>query len=159
MWRYWLDWMLAPSVALAIGILTYSGPWWMAGAAAGVVLFGLVEYLVHRFVLHGGFYHHSNHERHHTHPNERVVFPWWYTPSIFAAFSLVLPYSVFTGMLIGYGHFLWWHHALHFWDLEKHPIIRRYARWHMVHHAGFPNNFGISHPLFDLIFGTYRRAS
>jgi sterol desaturase/sphingolipid hydroxylase (fatty acid hydroxylase superfamily) len=158
MWKYWLDWVVAPIVALVVGVLTYSGPWWLAGAAFGAVLFTFVEYWTHRVLLHKLFWH-GEHERHHIEPHVKTVFPIWWTPTLFGGFFLVLPYSVFAGMLVGYGWFLFWHHALHFWRMDEHPWVRQYANWHNVHHNDEPANYGITVPVWDWLFGTYRSAS
>ena len=149
-----MDWIWAPIAALVVGAFTYDGPMWLAWMAVGAFGFQFVEWFAHRFVLHGLVWH-SNHERHHLFPAERVVFPWYYVPSIFAAFFVVLPYPIFAGMILGYSHFLWIHHAFHHWDLSTKPLLARLAQWHDIHHQGIAANYTISSPLPDLIFGTY----
>ncbi len=157
---YYLDMWLAPLLAATIiGEATASGAsWeWFGWCIFGVILFSFVEYWVHRSLLHRWFYH-GQHERHHTHPEEKVIFPWWYTPAIFAGFFVVLPLHVFAGFVLGYCWFLYWHHALHFWRLDRHPWVRAYASWHNLHHAGLPVNYGITTPMWDFIFRTYQTA-
>jgi dihydroceramide fatty acyl 2-hydroxylase len=154
-WRYWFDFILFPLIAVALPLYDCRSLAWCGWWLAGLVLFGFVEYWVHRVLLHGLFWH-GAHERHHKEPHEYVVFPVWLTPAIFAGFFIVMPLPLFAGLVAGYSWFLSFHHAIHHWNLRKHPFVRRYAAWHAVHHRGRPYNFGISHPLFDFVFGTYR---
>jgi dihydroceramide fatty acyl 2-hydroxylase len=155
--REYLDHALAPLLAIAIAAFDCRSWDWLAWAAFGALLFTFIEYWTHRIILHR-LYWHGTHERHHTHPSEPSLFPWWYTPAIFAGFFVVMPLHVFAGFLTGYGWFLYWHHALHRWQLDRHPWVRAYADWHNVHHAGQPANYGITVPVWDFVFGTYRRA-
>lgn len=154
---YWADFIIYPLIAAAVISIDCRSLAWVGLCALGVLLFTFVEYWAHRTVLHQFFFH-SQHERHHTHPEEYVVFPFWYTPAFFAGFFIVLPHSVFAGVVIGYCWFLAWHHVLHHWDLSRLELVRRYAIWHLAHHRQDDCNFGITVPIWDWIFGTYRRA-
>lgn len=145
--------IVVASVAWSVPV----GAGWLAQAFAGLFAFYFAEYWVHRLVLHG-FYWHANHERHHLHPEEYVVFPWWFIPGIFTTAFAVMPLPFFTGFVVGYIHFTGWHHVLHHADLKRWPRIAAYAQWHLVHHQGVPANYGITSPLFDLVFRTYRKA-
>lgn len=146
--------VLAPTVALVLAAMFCRSWSWLGWAAFGVVLFGFMEYVVHRWLLHRLFWS-GYHQRHHTHPSEHVVFPWWFLPSFFVGFMVVLPWSVFAGVLIGYTWFTCFHQALHHLNLDRHLLIGRYADWHNLHHIDLHGNYGISHPLFDLLFGSY----
>jgi sterol desaturase/sphingolipid hydroxylase (fatty acid hydroxylase superfamily) len=154
---YWLDFILYPVIALGLAAMFCRSWDWVGWAAFGAVFFTFAEYWVHRSLLHRWFYH-GTHERHHKEPEEFVVFPLWYVPSIFFCFSLVMPPAVFAGFCLGYTWFVVWHHMLHHWDLAKRPLTRRYAAWHDLHHKFIRCNFGITHPLWDVVFGTYRRG-
>jgi sterol desaturase/sphingolipid hydroxylase (fatty acid hydroxylase superfamily) len=157
-WLYRLDFVLYPLLAAGIIATDCGSPGWIGAAACGALLFTLVEYWVHRIVLHRFFFH-SSHQRHHTHPDEYVVFPIYYTPAIFFGFFLVLPLPVFAGFVIGYCWFLVWHHVLHHVDLTACPRpVQRYALWHLVHHKLDDCNFGITVPVWDFVFRSYRRA-
>lgn len=139
--------------ALAGLLIAFVTSWWQY--AFGCIFFTFAEYWVHRTLLHRFFYH-GTHEDHHLRPSDYVVL--WYTPLIFAGFYLVMPISVFAGFMLGYLWFIGWHHILHHVDLsEASRWVRRYAAWHDVHHKAVKFNFGITHPLWDVIFGTYRR--
>jgi sterol desaturase/sphingolipid hydroxylase (fatty acid hydroxylase superfamily) len=157
-WLYWLDYATYPLLVMWLAMIDCRSFGWVAAAFAGLVLFTFVEYWAHRLVLHQIFYH-QGHQRHHTHPAEYVVFPIWYLPSIFAAFFVVLPLSVFTGFIVGYIWFHSWHHVLHHVDLSRWPrAVQRYAIWHFEHHRIDGCNFGITVPVWDFVFRSYRRS-
>lgn len=158
-WKYNFDFVAFPM--LAVGLFAYDcrSLGWIGLALVGVALFTLLEYWTHRVALHEFFWQ-AHHQRHHTHPDEYSTFPLWYTPAIFAAFFLVLPLPVFSGFVVGYVWFLYWHDVLHHYDLTKLPrSIQRYAIWHLAHHKLDDCNFGITVPFWDWTFGTYRRAA
>lgn len=155
---FYFDFVAFPVLAAVLFGL-YCRSWSFVGlAVAGVLLFTLMEYWAHRTVLHRFFYH-GTHERHHDHPAEYVVFPIWYTPAIFAGFFLIMPLPLFAGVVVGFCWFLYWHHVLHHFDLTAWPRpVQRYAIWHLAHHRLDDCNFGITMPLWDFLFGTYRRT-
>lgn len=155
-WLFWIDFVVYPTLAVALTALYCRSLAWVGLAGLGFVLFTVVEYWMHRVPLHGMFYH-GSHDRHHTHPMEYVLFPIYYTPLMFAGFFLLLPTSVFAGFVLGYVWFLVWHHVLHHVDLNSWPrFVRRYAIWHLAHHHDERVNFGITLPVWDWLFGTYR---
>ena len=155
-WKYYFDFGLFPVVGVVLASLTWTGPSYLLGILSGTLLFTLIEYWTHRSILHRWFWH-GYHERHHTHPAEFVPLPLWYTPLIFTGFGLVFPYSVTVGLMLGYMWFFGLHHLLHHVSHRKHPWLGAYAKWHMRHHDECPCNYGITHPLWDMVFGTYRR--
>jgi dihydroceramide fatty acyl 2-hydroxylase len=156
-WQYNFDFVVFPLLAIWLVATECRSPSWAFLALLGILLFTFVEYWVHRIALHEMFYH-GQHERHHTHPTEFAVFPIWYTPAIFAGFVVALPSPVFAGFVVGYCWFLVWHDVLHHADLGRLNLIRRYAVWHLAHHRLDDCNFGITVPIWDWLFGTYRRA-
>lgn len=156
MWRYYLDAVLFPIVAAIAIAADCRSVDWLAWCALGIAGFTFVEYWTHRVLLHVWLFH-GHHERHHKEPHEYVALPVWFTPAIFAGFFVLMPYAVFAGFVLGYLWFFFWHHVLHHWDL-RHPWALRYAAWHMLHHRRTTCNYGITHPLWDVLFGTYRAA-
>lgn len=154
---YYFDFVAYPIlISMFIGT-SFNGWSWLGQALLGTTLFTLTEYWTHRALLHVVMWH-STHQRHHVFPEEYVTFPVWYLPAIFIAFWAVLPVAVFTGFLAGFVWFMYWHHILHHWDLSKTPgWVQRYAKWHDLHHKKTSCNYGITHPGWDWVFGTYRR--
>ncbi|MET6995871.1 sterol desaturase family protein [Chitinophaga defluvii] len=136
---------------------------------AGLLIWTLSEYVLHRFVFHfvpkakwALRIHFIFHGVHHDYPRDakRLVMP----PSasipmaliLYFFFDALLPenmiYAFFTGFIIGYLVYDMVHYALHhanfksrFWkNLKKH---------HMLHHYSEPTKgYGVSSPLWDLIF-------
>lgn len=153
---YYFDFVWMPVVIAGIAACIDWSPAAAGWALSGVALFTLIEYWVHRVVLHHIMWH-STHQRHHTHPAEYVSFPVWLIPLIYFAFWLVLPLDIFVGFLVGGLWFAAWHHILHHWKLSG--WVLSYERWHNLHHRGLPVNYGITHPLWDILFLTYKSPS
>ena len=150
---FWVDAAAYPLIALWVASQVAWGWGAVALVLAGLVLFTLAEYWVHRSVLHV-WTHHVAHGRHHAHPEEYTVL--WSVPLIFLVLWLVAPAPLFLGFTLMYVWFYMWHHLLHHVDLARLPLVRRYASWHLVHHRHTRYNFGITSPVWDLVFGTYR---
>jgi sterol desaturase/sphingolipid hydroxylase (fatty acid hydroxylase superfamily) len=155
---FYIEFVMYPLLAFGLAV-GWCRSWSFVGLIAlGALLFTFVEYWVHRIGLHVFFYH-GDHEMHHKHPDAYVVFPFWYSTSIFFAFWAALPLPVFTGMVLGYCWFLYWHHILHHFDLNSWPrFVQRYALWHLKHHHDETVNFGIAIPLWDFLFLTHKKA-
>lgn len=145
---YYLDYLLYPVAAAAA---YYFDPRFGL-LVAGCVAFTLAEYWIHRTALHRWFYH-GTHEAHHKNPQDYVVL--WYVPLVFVATYLVFPHAFWSGFTFGYVWFILIHHALHHWS-HRSKWLTWYGRWHDLHHRNIRYNFGITHPLWDLAFGTYR---
>lgn len=142
-------------------------------AALGVLGWTLLEYGLHRFVFH--FEPKANspvqedlsfliHGIHHDYPwdADRLVMPP--TVSFLIALLLWYPsklvfggnhYAFFAGLIGGYV----WYDLMHYY--VHHAVPRSaFGKWmrkyHLVHHFATPNvRYGITTPLWDLVFGTY----
>lgn len=142
-WREKGDFVWIPLLALALVWLdtTRFTIQWAVQVAGGLTLFTFVEYVVHRWVLHGPLWL-GRHERHHSHPQEKVIFPWYFTP-VALAFPIILLSTVsvasVVGFLMGTIWFFVWHHVLHQWSsldafrARKFHIVAAYAAWHDLH--------------------------
>jgi sterol desaturase/sphingolipid hydroxylase (fatty acid hydroxylase superfamily) len=150
---YYLDFTLYPAAAIGAAALTCRSMAWVAGLLFGLLLFTFAEYWTHRLVLHRLFYH-ETHMHHHAHPRDYVVFPVLYIPLAFVLVFAIMPTSIAAGSALGWFWFCVAHHAMHHWDFAW---VRAISRWHDIHHKSIRSNFGITHPLFDVLFGTYRR--
>ena len=141
---------------------------------AGVFSWTLIEYGLHRFVFHyrarstfGKKLVYAAHLSHHENP--RV------TNRLFSGLLISLPIAtvyllsawivtgspqratyLFTGLASGYSCYEW----LHFQAHHRRPRLRlfRYLRkYHLLHHYQTPQQrYGVTSPLLDVIFGTYR---
>jgi sterol desaturase/sphingolipid hydroxylase (fatty acid hydroxylase superfamily) len=155
MWRYWTDFVLAPLALIAVIAVDARSLGFVALFAIGVIAWTFAEYWVHRTALHRWFWH-GVHEDHHLRPADYVTAIWWYTPLLFAALFILLPAGLFAGFLAGYVAFLAIHHALHHVDLRERTWLHRYAIWHGRHHKLSDCNYGITVPVWDVLFGTSR---
>lgn len=139
-------------------------------AFAGALTWTLLEYVLHRFLGHGRHLRRSpfavEHTRHHAEGN--YFAPMWMKLIAAAVVAILvgLPAVLlggttgiaYTAGLIGfYGIYELLHRLEHLW-----PGIGPYARWarrhHFTHHFVDPkSNHGVTSPLWDLVFGTYRK--
>lgn len=138
--------------------------------ALGFALWGLAEYLLHRFAMHhlrGRGIMSREHLEHH------VEAAWRFDPIMVASWSgmllvgfagwfplgwaLVSPrvgLAVAVGWTAGYAFYEYQHATTHL-----RPPRGRYTVWvrrhHLHHHFGHPMaNHGVSSPLWDVVFGT-----
>ncbi len=177
--KWWQVVAIWVPVALGSFAWTLQKPGAGASAALGCIALGLfawtlLEYLLHRFLFHFKPDPRSElqvdamwliHGIHHDYPSDpdRLVMPPFATLVVAAllwmpilwTFGPVYHTAFFGGLVLGYvGYDLthyWLHHAVPTSDLGK--WMRKY---HMVHHFSTPEvRFGISTPLWDVVFRTY----
>jgi sterol desaturase/sphingolipid hydroxylase (fatty acid hydroxylase superfamily) len=157
----------------------------LAGAAAGMLVLGmrdnapltaaallagwlagsLVEYSVHRFVLHGLALTARVHARHHAAPAQEQIDPISYFGPILVALLVwtalrllsgeAPPASGFTaGLCLQYSWFRAYHCRMH---RPGHRLASgARARFHRGHHIEPHCNFGVTTPLWDMLFRTRR---
>lgn len=166
---FWLP-VIAVFLYLSIGYFGYSVVWTAGMWVSGLLLWTLVEYLLHRFVFHfhpssdlGKRIHFLAHGIHHDYPNDskRLVMP----PAMgvviaIPIFSLMylavgtLAFAMMAGLLCGYLVYDMLHYATHHarWKWKWFLKIKEH---HMVHHFQDPDNgYGVSSPFWDKIFRT-----
>jgi sterol desaturase/sphingolipid hydroxylase (fatty acid hydroxylase superfamily) len=140
----------------------------------GFGLWTLTEYWLHRKFFHwepdhpiGRRMHFIIHGVHHDHPNDKLRLVMPPAASIplallfFGAFYLVvgLPtaYPLFAGFLIGYLAYDYTHYYLHHF-VPKSQLGKALRAQHMRHHfQDHRYGFGVSTPLWDVVFGTLPR--
>ncbi|XP_026975087.1 fatty acid 2-hydroxylase [Sagmatias obliquidens] len=140
----------------------------------GLLLWSLVEYLIHRFLFHmkppnDSYYlimlHFIMHGQHHKAPfdESRLVFPPVPASLVIAFFyvflRLILPEAVggtvFAGGLLGYVIYDMIHYYLHFGSPHKGSYLYNLKAHHVKHHfAHQQSGFGISTKLWDHFFHT-----
>lgn len=132
--------------------------------AAGLAVWTLIEYLFHRFLLHGLSPFREWHATHHARPSARIA-----SPTIFSASLLVvlvfLPgwrlagawasCALTLGVTAGYLAYALTHHGTHRWRATSRWLKRR-KRWHAAHHhaSGQERCFGVTNAFWDRVFGT-----
>ncbi len=164
-------WRGMPTTGMTPAMLLIAG-------GVGVLVWTLVEYVLHRFVFHFSprrptpwlrrilFLFHGIH---HVQPwdKTRLVMPPAVSVPLALLFYLVFDQvvavwlaapawlaPVFAGFLSGYLVYDLLHYATHHLPLRG-PIGRRLKRHHLMHHHATPDQrFGVTSPLWDLVFRT-----
>jgi sterol desaturase/sphingolipid hydroxylase (fatty acid hydroxylase superfamily) len=137
-------------------------------AAAGVIGWSALEYVVHRFVLHGIQPFQGWHAEHHARPTALICAPTILTASLLGALLFLPVWSMMDlwsacaltlGALIGYLSYAITHHATHHWRAQS-TWLRRRRRWHLIHHhqQQQPCCYGVTSGLWDEAFGSTRPA-
>ena len=130
----------------------------------GLASWTAIEYLLHRFVLHGLAPFKRWHEEHHQRPRALICAPTILSASLILVlvFLPVLALggvwnacAVTLGMLSGYLFYAVTHHAIHHWT-AKSAWLKRRKRWHALHHhgAGRLGGFGVTSAFWDYVFGS-----
>ncbi|HUB09618.1 MAG TPA: sterol desaturase family protein [Myxococcales bacterium] len=144
--------------------------------AFGALLWSLLEYGLHRLVMHGAlrdagtpekrFRAFMLHGYHHEFPDDRMrlVMPPMGSWPIGAMVALVWRFAfgpaawlvIFAGTAAGYVAYDWTHYYTHH-ARPKTRLGKWVRRYHMRHHFENEDRFyGISSPLWDVIFGTFK---
>lgn len=132
----------------------------------GLLLFTLVEYSFHRWLFHGPEHAmERGHRRHHLAPTGIDSLPFFLPPVcllvIAGALAEVTPlgYALLLTGAIACGYFAYGqcHESIHR-SRYRSSLARRWAAHHHVHHHHPDRNFGVTSPLWDIVFRTrYRR--
>lgn len=141
--------------------------------ALGLLIWSLVEYMMHRWVFHyqprsrwGKKLHFLLHGVHHDYPQDasRLVMPPIVSiPLAFAFYGLFLGIfgdvtpAVFAGSLVGYLCYDMIHYATHHFSMKR-GVWLWLKQYHMRHHYKDDHaGYGVSSPLWDYVFRTRGR--
>jgi cyclopropane-fatty-acyl-phospholipid synthase len=160
------------SAALAAGTMITSprGQWPQSilMALAGLAAWTVIEYALHRFVLHGMAPFRDWHAEHHRRPTALIGTPTILSAALIAAL-VFLPLLVLGdariacaltfGVVTGYLAYLITHYATHHWRGDNAWIKRR-KRWHAMHHRPNmkPGCYGVTSTFWDHVFRSTSRA-
>jgi len=139
----------------------------------GILLWTLIEYLIHRYVFHyqpktrwGKRLHYVIHGVHHDYPNDarRLVMPPVVSiPLAFLFYGLFLLVfrgltpPVFAGLVFGYLCYDMLHYATHHLAMKRGTWLWL-KQYHLRHHFKDDHvGYGISSPLWDYVFRTTRK--
>jgi len=168
---YYADFAVYTAViSVLITVAAVSADWtqrlrWLIALATGGATWTLLEYLLHRIVLHRVSMFAEMHAVHHASPRAFIGTPTWLTLTVlWTVFFLPvwcwLSFNVASGLIAGVmAGFLWYgilHHAIH------HGRPRLLASLTTVcalrhgrhHHSGKSGNFGVTTAIWDRMFGT-----
>ena len=167
--NYWASYLCDFSCILIFAYLgfrgTWSWPWVILSSLFGLVVFSLVEYSIHRWLLHdprSGLFH--LHAAHHNDAEKLTAFffptsilvlvPVW----LLLTKLLHLQHGSFflSGFSAGYFYFGVLHHVEHTTRINHLPFRWLKSRWaaHSVHHHLDDTNFGVMTSFWDYIFRT-----
>ena len=177
-WRKFAPLYFYSAVALCLGFASARQhlPGWkiVLLPVLGFVSWSLIEYGLHRFIFHyqaqsplGQKILYAAHLSHHEDPtaSDRIFASlllsapiaatyWvlaWATTGSWAAASWL-----FIGMSAGYFTYEWLHFQCHH-GRSRLVVLRYLRRYHLLHHHKTPElRFGVTSPLFDVVFGTFR---
>jgi len=146
----------------------------IALVAVGLLLWTLIEYVLHRFVFHwtsvrepwrtffSGL--HMAHHREPDDPSLIIAPPMVSFPDSLVIFGLLLlltwnwgvAASILAGVQIGYVYYEWVHYGSH--EFQPRSSLGKYLkRYHLAHHFKHPKEvFGVTVPLWDWVFRTNR---
>jgi len=168
---YYADFgVYAALIVLTTIIAALTGDWvdklkWLAALTAGIAVWTLIEYLLHRFGFHGRGVFAPLHARHHVSPRAFIGTPTWLSLAAVAA-GVFLPVwglaspnvasGASTGVMLGFFVYGLMHHAIH--HRRPRAIFARLGnatRRHLQHHhAVRGGNYGVTTSLWDCVFGT-----
>ena len=166
---YFGDFLAIPIAILAL--LSVSGANLSAAASmawffvfgAGLVLWSLVEYIVHRFIYHRIVFFKRLHDAHHDDPKALLGFPSFVSSGIIlgAAYlplrhaSPIAATALTSGLLAGYALYMFVHHATHHFVILPGDRLYNARLRHMAHHyRDPPGDFGVSTDIWDRAFHT-----
>ncbi len=141
----------------------------VAFALAGLASWSVIEYALHRFVLHGFQPFRRLHAEHHQRPTALI-----FTPTILSATAIAtlvfLPALLVTdqwragaltlGVLTGYLAYTITHHAIHHWHTDSAWLKQR-KLWHALHHHRIdqPGHYGVTSAFWDRVLGSTRKLT
>lgn len=168
---YYADFALYPALVAALSLHTlWRAPsnlaaQWVLAMLGGVLTWTLLEYLLHRVVLHHIQPFKRLHELHHARPLDLIGTPSWVSVTLFFAVWLTLGHEtqpgvaggMTAGLMLGYLGYVLVHWAVH--SLRARPgswLFHAKVRHALHHHAQVPCNFGVSTGAWDAVFGSVK---
>ena len=167
---YWSDFAFyGVAVSVLSAWVAFISPRGHAVESAALVLLGfaswsLLEYLIHRFVLHGVAPFSGWHLQHHQRPTALVSAPTLLSAVLLASLVFLpalalggvwVSSSLFLGVVLGYLAYAVVHHATHHWRAGS-AWARRRKLWHALHHrhAADACCYGVTSGLWDHVFAS-----
>jgi len=141
--------------------------------ALGMVIWTLLEYIIHRWAFHyepvtslGKKFHFIVHGVHHDYPNDatRLVMPPVVSIPLAVVFFLVFwaffgpaAPAMWAGFVFGYVCYDSIHYAIHHFPMKRR-LWNRLKQHHLRHHYHDDRaGYGVSNPFWDYVFGTMRK--
>ena len=167
---FFLDFVVYPLLILICLVIAFDGSTFrqalisVALIISGYLMWGLVEYIIHRFVLHHVPFFSAIHKAHHDASDELIGTPTIFSALIFYCFVYWPGAEIFgyrsasalsAGLLAGYLFYVSVHYAVHHFDGGDYGFMRKLKRQHAIHHYhAAEKNFGVTTVFWDRLFGT-----
>lgn len=129
---------------------------------SGLILWTLLEYILHRFVLHHVEPFKAIHEKHHDSPSALIATSTYvgalsilltvFLPFLFV-FGIIPAISLTSGVVLGYFVYGIWHYGCHAWKITNR-IFFGSKKNHAIHHAYYKKYYGVTTQFWDMIFRT-----
>jgi sterol desaturase/sphingolipid hydroxylase (fatty acid hydroxylase superfamily) len=171
---YFADFALYGSaVVLLAAFLLLAGPATQRMEIVTLALLGLsgwtaIEYVSHRFVLHGLEPFRRLHLEHHRRPAALICTPTFISATLIVVLvflpALLLgdvwrACALTLGILTGYLAYAITHHAVHHWHMDNAWLKKR-KRWHALHHhSEHAGCYGVTSSFWDLVLGSTQRVA
>ena len=171
-WSYYADFVLYP-IALGAGlaVLLLRAPVLngslLLAAVIGFLCWSPIEYVLHRYVLHGVQPFKRLHQEHHDRPMALIGAPTLLSMVllvvlVYGPVSLVfgdwLALAATLGVTLGYFFYLIVHHAVHHWKARPGSWLAARKREHAIHHMkGVEGWYGVTTPFWDKVLRTQKR--
>ncbi|HEX6016710.1 MAG TPA: sterol desaturase family protein [Burkholderiaceae bacterium] len=168
-WGCRADRVVYPLLLAAAGLAslwrtsTWQAEEWLGWSLAGVGVWTLLEYVLHRWVLHRVPPFKRLHEAHHAHPGELIGTPTWISAPLFVLAWSILAHELSrpiaggaaVGLMLGYLAYSLLHDAAHHRRAAPGSRLARVKQRHARHHRpGANGDFGVSTGLWDRVFRT-----
>ena len=160
--------VLATLPFLGVAAICFSGSPFVAGALilSGLLLWGFLEYAVHRWLLHGPpTTARRGHLSHHADGQAYISAPLFTTmATAWTAWALFVPVLsagraalLMFGVYVGYNYYALLHHVEHHRpnDLARFSYGRRLVERHSLHHRRPIVNYGVTTSVWDRLLGTF----
>lgn len=165
--EYWSGLGIHGLSVLVLGLMLFQAParqaWSVAlFAAIGALSWSLIEYLLHRFVLHEMPLFKDWHAAHHARPQALICTPTLVSTVLIGALVFLpamwllqtwLAIALTFGVLLGYLAYAITHHGIHHWRGSNEWLKRR-KHWHALHHRqdGPHACYGVTSNVWDHVF-------
>ena len=130
-------------------------------ALLGLAMWTLIEYAMHRFILHAMPPFRGWHGQHHARPTARIASPTILSAGLILGLVFVPALALCNvwsacaltlGVLIGYFGYAVTHHATHHWRAESAWLKRRKRAHALHHHRKVSGHYGVTSAFWDRVF-------
>jgi sterol desaturase/sphingolipid hydroxylase (fatty acid hydroxylase superfamily) len=168
-WGYHADFVVYPPLILAVSLkaLWHAAPvadaLWLSAVVVGTAAWTLIEYAIHRWILHRMPPFKRLHAMHHARPAALIGTPTWLSALLFMALWAALDREIAVlaasglaaGLMAGYLGYAVLHFVLHHRRASPGSWLHAAKLRHARHHRdGADSDYGVSTGVWDRLFGT-----